>query len=45
MRFYVKEMAGPEDNMQPTGRMAIFTNAVIFQHSPVFRPLPKEHTS
>jgi len=40
VRFYVKELAG--DDLHPTGRMAIFSNAVIFQHNPVFRPITEE---
>jgi hypothetical protein len=40
VRFYLKELTG--DDLHPTGRMAIFSNAVIFQHSALFRPLPPE---
>ena len=40
VRFHLRELAG--DDLHPTGRAAIFSNAVIFQHSALFRPLPPE---
>ncbi len=42
VRFYVKELVGVGDDLKPTGRMAIFSNSVIFQHSPIFRPMREE---
>jgi len=42
VRFSIKELDGVGSDAHPTGRMAIFSNAVIFQHSPLFRPLPPE---
>ena len=42
VRFYLRELGGTLEDLKPTGRMAIFSNAVIFQHSPLFRPLPPE---
>ena len=45
VRFYLRELSGPAEDLKPTGRMAIFSNAVIFQHSPLFRPLPPEKNS
>jgi len=42
VRFYVRELDGATPDAHPTGRMAIFSNSVIFQHSPLFRPLPPE---
>jgi Mechanosensitive ion channel len=40
VRFYLKELTG--DDLHPTGRMAIFSNSVIFQHTALFRPLPPD---
>ena len=42
VRFYLRELEGAAGDLKPSGRMAIFSNAVIFQHSPLFRPLPPE---
>ncbi len=42
VRFYVRELTGAGDDFKPTGRVAIFSNAVIFQHNPVFRPIGDE---
>ncbi len=41
VRFYLMELAGTGIDLQPTGRIVAFSNAVLFQAtSPMFRQLP-----
>jgi len=41
VRFYVMELAGSATELNPTGRIAVFSNAVLFQAgTPLFKQLP-----
>lgn len=41
VRFYVMELAGSSTELNPTGRVAVFSNAVLFQAgTPLFKQLP-----
>ncbi|AXC14245.1 MscS family mechanosensitive ion channel [Acidisarcina polymorpha] len=41
VRFYVLELAGSGTDLYPTGRVAVFSNAVLFQAgTPLFKQLP-----
>jgi small-conductance mechanosensitive channel len=39
-RIYLLEMAGPVTDLHPTGRMIVFSNAVLFQPSAFYKQLP-----
>ncbi len=39
-RLYLMEMAGPITDLHPTGRMIVFSNAVLFQPAAFFKQLP-----
>lgn len=41
VRFYVMELAGTGTTLHPTGRVAVFSNAVLFQAgTPLYKQLP-----
>ncbi len=41
VRFYVMELAGSGTELQPTGRVAVFSNAILFQAgTPLYKQLP-----
>ena len=40
IRFSLMELAGSGIDMQPTGRIVVFTNSVLFQTTPLFKQLP-----
>ncbi|MGC1869968.1 MAG: hypothetical protein WA700_03325 [Acidobacteriaceae bacterium] len=40
VRFYLMELAGSGIELQPTGRIIVFPNSVLFQTSPLFKQLP-----
>ncbi len=40
VRFYMMELAGSGVDMQPTGRICVFPNSVLFQTNPLFKQLP-----
>lgn len=40
VRFYMVELAGSGIDLQPTGRIAVFPNSVLFQTNPLFKQLP-----
>ena len=40
VRFYMVELSGSGIDMQPTGRIAVFPNSVLFQTNPLFKQLP-----
>jgi len=41
LRFYLLELAGDGDELAPTGRVAVFNNAVLFQAGiPVYKQMP-----
>ncbi len=41
VRFYMMELAGSGTELQPTGRVAIFANSVLFQSgTPLYRQMP-----
>jgi small-conductance mechanosensitive channel len=41
VRFYVMELAGSGTDLYPSGRIAVFSNAVLFQAStPLFKQMP-----
>lgn len=41
VRFYVMELAGSGSSLNPTGRVAVFSNAVLFQAgTPLYKQLP-----
>jgi small-conductance mechanosensitive channel len=41
VRFYMLELAGTGIDMQPTGRVVVFANAILFQPTtPMFRQVP-----
>ena len=40
VRFYMLEMTGSGIDMQPTGRICVFPNSVLFQTTPLFKQIP-----
>jgi hypothetical protein len=41
LRFYLMELAGAGDELAPTGRIAVFNNAVLFQAgTPLYKQMP-----
>jgi small-conductance mechanosensitive channel len=41
VRFYLMELAGTDINLAPTGRIVVFSNAVLFQATtPLFKQIP-----
>ena len=40
VRFYMLEMTGGGIDMQPTGRICVFPNSVLFQTTPLFKQIP-----
>ncbi len=41
VRFYMMELAGSGTELQPTGRVAVFANSVLFQSgTPLYRQMP-----
>lgn len=40
VRFYMMELAGSGIDMQPTGRICVFPNSVLFQTNPLFKQMP-----
>jgi small-conductance mechanosensitive channel len=40
VRFSLMELSGTGIDMQPTGRIAVFPNSVLFQTTPLFKQLP-----
>jgi small-conductance mechanosensitive channel len=41
VRFYVMELAGSGNSLNPTGRVAVFSNAVLFQAgTPLYKQMP-----
>jgi small-conductance mechanosensitive channel len=41
LRFYLRELAGSGDELAPTGRVAVFNNAVLFQAgTPLYQQMP-----
>ena len=41
VRFYLMELAGTDVNLTPTGRIVVFSNAVLFQATtPLFKQIP-----
>ena len=41
VRFYVMELAGSSNELNPTGRVAVFSNAVLFQPTtPLYKQVP-----
>jgi small-conductance mechanosensitive channel len=40
VRFSMMELAGSGVDMQPTGRICVFPNSVLFQTNPLFKQLP-----
>ncbi len=41
VRFYMMELAGSGTELQPTGRIAVFANSVLFQSgTPLYRQMP-----
>jgi small-conductance mechanosensitive channel len=41
VRFYIMELAGSSTELKPTGRVAMFSNAVLFQAgTPLFKQMP-----
>ena len=41
VRFYMMELAGSGTDLQPTGRVAVFANSVLFQSgTPLYRQMP-----
>jgi small-conductance mechanosensitive channel len=44
VRFYMMEMAGSGTDLYPTGRVAVFSNAVLFQAgTPLYKQMPGTH--
>jgi small-conductance mechanosensitive channel len=44
VRFYIMEMAGSGTDLYPTGRVAVFSNAVLFQAGmPLYKQMPGTH--
>lgn len=39
-RLYLMELAGKERDLQPTGRVVVFSNSVLFQPTAFFKQLP-----
>jgi len=39
-RLYLMELGGGQDTLQPTGRIVVFSNSVLFQPSGFFKQLP-----
>jgi small-conductance mechanosensitive channel len=40
VRFYMMELSGNGVDMQPTGRICVFPNSVLFQTNPLFKQIP-----
>jgi small-conductance mechanosensitive channel len=40
IRLYLLELAGTGIDLHPTGRVVVFSNSVMFQATPFFKPLP-----
>jgi small-conductance mechanosensitive channel len=40
VRFYMMELVGSGIDMQPTGRICVFPNSVLFQTNPLFKQMP-----
>jgi small-conductance mechanosensitive channel len=40
VRFYMMEFTGSGIDMQPTGRICVFPNSVLFQTNPLFKQVP-----
>jgi small-conductance mechanosensitive channel len=40
VRFYMVELSGSGIDVQPTGRIAVFPNSVLFQTNPLYKQLP-----
>ncbi len=40
VRFYMMEFSGSGIDMQPTGRIVVFSNSVLFQATPLFKQIP-----
>ncbi|HET9101038.1 MAG TPA: mechanosensitive ion channel family protein [Acidobacteriaceae bacterium] len=40
VRFYLMELAGSGIDLQPTGRIVVFPNSVLFQTNPLFKQFP-----
>ena len=40
VRFYMMELAGSGIDMQPTGRICVFPNSVLFQTNPLYKQFP-----
>jgi len=40
IRFYMMELAGSGIDVQPTGRVCVFPNSVLFQTNPLFKQWP-----
>jgi small-conductance mechanosensitive channel len=40
VRFHMMELAGTDTDPYPTGRLVAFSNAVLFQNTPLFRRIP-----
>lgn len=41
VRFYLMELAGPDVNLFPTGRIVVFSNSVLFQATtPLYKQIP-----
>ncbi len=44
VRFYMMELAGTGSELNPTGRVAVFSNAVLFQAgTPLYKQIPGTH--
>jgi len=44
VRFYMQEMAGSGTDLYPSGRVAVFSNAVLFQAgTPLYKQMPGTH--
>jgi small-conductance mechanosensitive channel len=39
-RLYLLELAGTGRDLQPTGRLVVFSNSVLFQNAPFFKQIP-----
>lgn len=40
VRFYMMELSGSGIDMQPTGRIVVFSNSILFQATPLFKQIP-----
>jgi small-conductance mechanosensitive channel len=40
VRFYLMELAGTGIDLQPTGRICVFPNSVLFSSNPLFKQIP-----